>query len=186
MKKQIYIALLRGINVGGHNILKMEVLRKVLQENGFESVKTYIQSGNIIFKTEKSKPIQLIEKISEIIEKEFDFKVPVIVLTIEQLKSIILDNPYLKESSKSEPFMHVTFLSDTPNSKTIADIVANNKDDDELRLGKKVLYLYCPNSYSKSKLVNTFLEKKLKLHTTTRNWKTTLKLLEIAEAMECN
>lgn len=183
MKKEIYIALLRGINVGGHNIIKMEALRKVLADNGFESVKTYIQSGNIIFKLTKTTPTKLVEKISSLIEEEFKVSVPVIVFDLPYLKAVIANNPFLKDKTKEESFLHATFISDNPTTGIIEEIIANNKEEDELIVGDKVLYLYCPNSYSKSKLTNTFLEKKLKLHTTTRNWRTTLKLLEIAEAL---
>lgn len=183
MKAEIYIALLRGINVGGHKIVKMEALRKVLADNGFDAVKTYIQSGNIILKASKSNAEKLAEKISHLIENEFGFLVPVIVLELQLLKDVIAHNPFLTEKYKDESYLHATFLSDNPSTVVIEEIVANNQDDDELMVGEKVLYLYCPNSYSKSKLTNAFLEKKLKLHTTTRNWRTTLKLLEIADTL---
>lgn len=105
-----YISLLRGINVSGHKPVKMEALRKLYEELGYKNVSTYLQSGNVVF-TAKGNEKKLEHKISQQIELDFGFQVPVIVLTIDKLKKVIGNNPFLK---KDAAFLHVTFLSAKP------------------------------------------------------------------------
>ncbi|MFN8577065.1 MAG: DUF1697 domain-containing protein [Candidatus Sericytochromatia bacterium] len=174
-----YILLLRGINVSGKNLIKMDSLKIIFNDLGFENVKTYLQSGNVIFSS-KLNDIREIEKlIKSQIEKKLGLNVPVIVLTIKDLKSYIDNNSLIK--NRDEKSLYFTFLSDKAinyNEEIIKNKITQNE---EIEIREKVIYLYCPNGYGNTKLTNNFLEKNLKVIATTRNFKTTIELLKIAE-----
>lgn len=176
-----YISILRGINVSGHKIIKMDALRNLYENMGFSNVTTYVQSGNVIFSGQDI-GIRVLEKqIYQQIEKEFGFQVPVILLSIEMLKHIIDNNPFVEDNNKDKSFFHVTFLSSIPE-KYDSNIIKDKKQDDEdIAFSNYAVYLYCPNGYGRTKLTNNFIESKLKVGATTRNWKTTQELLKIAE-----
>ena len=175
-----YISILRGINVSGQKIIKMDALRKMYENLGFQSVKTYIQSGNVIFKSKDSKIDGVVQTISRQIKKDFGFDVPVIVLTIDKLKKIIKNSPFSKDLRKDASFLHVTFLSSKPKSFEREVIETKRSNKEEISFSDDAVYLYCPDGYGISKLSNSFLETKLKVGATTRNWKTTNELLKIA------
>ena len=178
-----YISILRGINVSGHKIIKMEALRTSYENMGFSNVKTYVQSGNVIFSYDDIEINKLEEQIFQQIKKDFGFDVPVIVMSIEKIEEIIKNNPFLKDKSKEESFMHVTFLaskSETYNFNTIEEKKQGNED---IVFSDYAVYLYCPNGYGNTKLNNNFIETKLKVRATTRNWKTTNELFQIAKQL---
>lgn len=176
-----YISILRGINVSGHNLVKMDALRKLYESLGFQSVTTYKQSGNLIFTASGFDNNELEQTVSERIEKDFGIIVPVIVLTIDRLREIVDNNPFLKDSSKDIAFLHATFLASQPLSYNQKDIEDKKQDGEDIVFTDNVVYLYCPNGYGRTKLTNNFLETKLKVSATTRNWKTTNELLTIAQ-----
>lgn len=179
-----YISILRGINVSGHNLIKMDALRKLYEFLGFEQIKTYVQSGNVVF-TGKTAPSEIIsQSISRQIKIDFGFDVPVIVMTVPTIKRIIARNPFSEDSQKEKTFMHVTFLSTTPNHVDLNALEEKKLGGEEIILDGDVIYLYCPNGYGKTKLNNGFLERKLNVGATTRNWKTTIELLKIAQKIE--
>lgn len=175
-----YIAILRGINVSGTKPIKMEELRLTFQKLGFENITTYIQSGNVVFTSAETATLQLAAKIAESIKTDFGFEVPVMVLSCEELKAIIGNNP-LNDGTKDTAFLHVTFLAENPAAFNHSDIAAKKQGNEEIIISGKVVYLYCPHGYGKTKLTNTFLESKLKVTATTRNWKTCGELLRISE-----
>jgi len=175
-----YIAILRGINVGGKRLIKMDALKAMCSRMGFQNIQTYIQSGNLIFQYQKQDPIQLSKKIEQEIAEHFLFDVPVIVLELEELDLLIDNNPFGADTIKNTDFFHVTFLSDVPDVDLINVMTEVGYQDDEFYHVHKAIYLYCPNGYSNSKLTNGFIEKKLKVTATTRNWKTTKELQRIA------
>lgn len=179
-----YISILRGINVSGQKLIKMETLRKAYEELGFREVVSYVQSGNLIFKSESTDPKALEEKIAQQIEAVFGFDVPVIVLTASMLAQIIERNPFAADPGKDSAFLHVTFLAAEPSSYDQKAIEAKKQDGEEISFSDKAVYLYCPNGYGRTKLTNNFLEAKLKVGATTRNWKTTNKLLSMSSAHE--
>ena len=176
-----YISILRGINVSGQKLIKMDALRNSYEKLGFSSVTTYVQSGNVIFTGNNAKPNELTQTITLQIEKDFGFDVPVIVLTIDNLKQIIDSNPFLKHSDKDTTYLHVTFLSSKPQKNDFKAIEEKKLNGEEISFADNAIYLYCPNGYGKTKLTNSFLETKLKVGATTRNWKTTNELLKIAQ-----
>lgn len=176
-----YISMIRGINVGGKRI-KMTDLRDLYGSMGFEPVKTYIQSGNVIFKSNIDDPDYLAEQIQQKIFQTFNYQVEVIIRTKEELEKVIESSPY---AEKETEYLHVTFLSDTPSETAVQTIHPENirgiKSSEKFIVQSREIYLYLPHGYGRTKLNNNFFEKKLRLNATTRNWKTLNKLLEIAE-----
>ena len=165
-----YIVLLRGINVSGKNKLPMADLRNLLNELGFVNVQTYIQSGNIILESEKSKS-DICNIIKEGILTKFGYDVPVISRTIPEWKVAIENYPFSIENEKIVAF---TFLDKKPE---FSEIEFKNLGDDECKVHNDLVYIYCPNGFGKSKITNNLFERKLKVTATTRNLRTTLKLL---------
>lgn|SRR5690554_6696182 len=167
-----YISIIRGINVSGQKLIKMAALKKMFESLNLENIQTYVQSGNVVFSSKKEDPKELEKIISSGIESEFGFDVSVIVFNSKSLETIIEGNPFAKDPLKDSAFLHVTFLADAPLCV-----------DEEIEFTSNAVYLYCPNGYGKTKLNNNFLESKLKVKATTRNWKTTNELLKLARTV---
>jgi uncharacterized protein (DUF1697 family) len=174
-----YISLLRGINVGGQKLVKMESLRKTYESLGFSHVTTYVQSGNVIFTVENDNLEELEYQISRQIAKDFGFEVPVITVDLNTLKQVISENPFSEDPSKDPSFLHVTFLSSKPDNFD-STIEKNRQNGEAFAFSDKAVYLYCPHGYGKTKLNNNFLEALLKVKATTRNWKTANEIFKIA------
>lgn len=154
---------------------------KMLYENlGLENVKTYVQSGNVIFQSNEGDLKSLEQLISNQILKEFGFLVPVMLLTADHLKKVIRDNPLKDDPTKNVLFLHVTFLASQPVKYDLAAIESKKMEGEEIVLAENAVYLYCPHGYGNTKLSNTFLESKLKVDATTRNWKTANEILRMA------
>ena len=177
-----YISLLRGINVSGKNSIKMDALKNSFAQLGLKDIKTYIQSGNIVFRYKKEVPQKLAGRIKEQIQNDFSIDVPVQVFSLDKFKQLVAGNPFATESSKDISFMHVTLLAAAPENPDISAIESKKAAGEEIAIFGDAVYLYCPIGYGRTKLNNNFLESKLKVSATTRNWKTTLKLLELASA----
>jgi uncharacterized protein (DUF1697 family) len=175
-----YISMLRGINVSGSRMIKMDTLKKIYEDAGFKNVQTYIQSGNLVFQSEKTALKELEEKIAKIILEETSWELPVFVMTWSDLKETLNKNPFLLNRKEDINFLHVTFLSGTPAKENTERIKGSYLTDEYMIMGKKI-YLFCPNGYGRTKLSNNFFENKLKLAATTRNWKTINELANIAE-----
>lgn len=178
---QTYISMLRGINVSGRNMIKMDALRAMYESLNFKNVKTYIQSGNVIYKTKTTKPQKLEKKIASQIKKEFGFDVPIMVKETEELITVFNQNPFLIKRKEDITKLHVIFLSQEPEEAAIDKIKEGQYAEDEFIVINKTVYLFCPNGYGNTKLTNTFFENKFKVTATTRNWKTITELVKIAE-----
>lgn len=177
-----YIAIIRGINVGGKRKVLMADLRKQLREAGFSDVKTYIQSGNVIFSApKKEEDLKLAAKIEDLILKNYDFEVPVIVRSQEELDKAISKNPFFKSKTADVDRLHLSFLNSVPKNENIEKANSFNATPDKFAIHGKDVFVYCSGRYSDSKLTNQFFEKKLQVTATTRNWKTVLKLSELAK-----
>jgi uncharacterized protein (DUF1697 family) len=175
-----YIALLRGINVGGHKIIKMDQLRKALEGMGFADVATYVQSGNVVFKTSVKMAQGLSKKIEDMLLREFSMSVPVIVRSSEEIAAVLKNNPFLKESGIETSRLHVTFLSQTPGKTAVKGLDSIAAGADRFRCCGQEIYLYCPNGFGGTKLSINAFEKVLSVGATTRNWNTVNKLYEMA------
>ena len=175
-----FIALLRGINVVGHKIIKMAELAKLFESLKFRSVRTYVQSGNVIFETSASNSATLSRTIEMAIEKKFGFSVSVILRTPEELKKIVTGNPLLKDRGVQIERLYVTYLKELPEKKLVSSLEMNQASNEKYIVKAREIYLYCPNGYGRTKLNNNIFEKKLNVVATTRNWNTTTTLLEMA------
>jgi len=178
-----YIALLRGINVGGQKSIRMPDLVKVFESLGFKDVRTYVQSGNVIFEYD-SVTSMITSKIEMKLNQTYGFNVNVIIRTKDELEKIISNNPFLKKPQIEIDKLHVTFLSDLPDKQTASDLDIKKEANEQFIIIGKEVYLYCPNGYGKTKLNNQIFEKKLKTIATTRNWRTTNKLLELSKLVK--
>jgi len=175
-----YISILRGINVSGHKKILMADLKALFEQIGFENVVTYIQSGNVVFKSKNEFSIkELSSKVETAIFETYQFEVPVLILTPEELKSIVENNPFFKVDGFDSERVYFTFLADKPDNEKVEIVSKLTFFPDEFIIHDKSVYIYCPVSYGKSKLNNNFFENKLKIKATTRNWKTTVQLLEL-------
>jgi len=179
---QTYLAILRGINVSGHKPVKMVDLRNVFAELGFENVKTYIQSGNVVFESKETDAIKFKSSIEKAIVQRYGFEVPVLILKKAELVAIASGNPYLTDGRNEDTkFLHVTFLGDEPEKIELDKLADLNYPPDEFYRIGKAMYLFTPGGYGNTKLSNTFFEAKLKVQATTRNWKTAHELLKMME-----
>jgi uncharacterized protein (DUF1697 family) len=161
----------------------MDALQRLYIDQKFEKVQTYIQSGNVVFQFMNAETKEIEKTIAKAISERFGFDVPVIVKELDEVKQIARNNPFLSDNSKDISYLHVTFLSDTPSPENSLKIMDDRYGEDEFKLIDNVVYLYCPTGYSNSKLTNGFFENKLKAIATTRNWKTTSELINIAERL---
>lgn len=178
MKK---IAILRGINVSGHKKIKMLDLKILFESLGFTDVVIYIQSGNVIFNSDVSTDTTLIQVIQKAISKHYDFEVPVIIRSPNAIKNIIKGCPFADVDLASEGTkVLLTMLAKSPAAENLQTLMTYVKAPEKLVVKDDNVYIYCPNGYGNSKLSNVFIENKLKIQATTRNWKTVHKLFELS------
>ncbi|SRR5258708_25475734 len=178
-----YIALLRGINIGPHKRIKMDRLRESFEGLGFDAVKTYIQSGNVVFKAAKTSSASLCKKIEQRILDDFGFSVSVILRTREEMEKIIRGNPLLKEKGVDPAKLHVAFLSEAPSPAAIAKLETLTLPPDRARCLGKELYLYFPSGVSGSSLWKYPLDRVLSVTATMRNWNTANQLCAMAQEL---
>jgi uncharacterized protein (DUF1697 family) len=171
----IYISLLRGINVSSQKKILMAELKALYEELGFANVKTYIQSGNVVFEYQKIKATKLQEIIFEKINNHYGFEVPNLILTPKEVEEALKNNPY---QNIEKPYF--TFLSETPTQENIDTLNSISFENEFFELKEKVIYSHYPNGAGKAKMTLNFFEKKLKVNGTARNINTTKKLLEMA------
>lgn len=177
---ETYVAILRGINVGGKRKIKMADLRKKLKNLDFKNIHTYIQSGNVIFESDHHPKKELEEQIESMINEEYEYSVPAIVKRSEELHRVLRENPFLNERKEDITKLHVTFLSEVSEQEQTEAISQFNHPTDEFILHGEFVYLFCPNGYGRTKFNNQFFERKLDTKATTRNWKTVHKLYEMS------
>ena len=176
-----YVALLRGINVSGQKKIKMADLKVHLTNLGLETVQTYIQSGNVVFTCLTTTKEQLADLIKQKIQTVYGFDVPVVILTKEDLIQIITDNPFANDATKDSKKLYVTLLKKTVKAAQLALFTATNYAPELYALKNNCVYLFAANGYGRAKLNNQFLERKLQVEATTRNWRTLNKLLEMTK-----
>jgi uncharacterized protein (DUF1697 family) len=171
-----YIAFLRAVNVGGR-VVKMEEIRRILSTNEFQNVTTYIQSGNVIFDSAEKKVANITEKIETTLSESLGYKVSVVIRTIPEIAKIINDNPFGEPSATEQ--LYVSFLSDVPDGKNVTILSASLATQGEkIEVINKEAYILCEKgTYGNSIFSNNFLEKKLKVIATTRNWATVNKMM---------
>ena len=169
-----HVALLRGVNVSGKNILPMKELDQMFADAGCTDVRTYIQSGNVIFEAPAGAP-GVADKVMANIAKRFGFRVPVVLRTSKQLLQIIRDNPFLG-AGVDEKALHVYFLANSAKAAAIAALDAARSAPDAFHVRGQEVYLHLPDGMGRTKLTNAYFDSKLSTTCTARNWATVLKL----------
>lgn len=172
-----FIALLRGINVGGHKKVPMAELRLLLSKLGLENVRTYIQTGNVIFQTNNTNILNIENQIQMAMIDHFGFEVSVLVRTRAQLKTIFDNCPFPEEKKTNSYF---AILSEVPDKDLVKE--ASNKiyENEEYAIINDAIYFYCGKGYGNAKFSLNFFERKLKINATSRNYKTMVKLLAMS------
>jgi uncharacterized protein (DUF1697 family) len=179
-----YISILRGINVGGKHLIRMNSLQEIYEGLGFQKVKTYIQSGNVVFQSKEFQLEELEQLISEEIMKRLDLNVPVLVRDYNEMIKILESNPFIKEDQEEISHLYITLLSESPGAFFLQNIETDTFLPDEFVFNDRAIYLSCPNGYGKTKLNNGFFENKSGGKATTRNLKTLMELVKIGEEIE--
>jgi len=177
----VFISLLRGINVMGNKVILMADLKKVFEKLGFLEVKTYIQSGNVVFAEQKKSAPELEDLIRFAIKTRFKFEVNVLVLGLDELEGIVQKNPFGKNKLKSGERIYFTILSRVPSKEKSAELLKIDGAGDDIKLIGKTVYVLCRKGYANSVFNNNFIEKILKVNATTRNLETSQKLVEIGK-----
>lgn len=172
------VALLRGVNLGGRNMLAMAHLAKLFSDAGCRDVRTYIQSGNVIFDAGAEVARGLEGRISKTIATEFGLQVPILLRTAAEMKSVTGANPFLRDNG-DEKLLHVLFLEDAPAAEAIAQLDPARSTPDEFAVRGREIYLRLPKGAGLTKLTNAWFDSKLRTVSTGRNWRTTLKLAEM-------
>ena len=170
-----YLAFLRGVNVGGENKLRMQDLVDLFSAAGCKNVRTYIQSGNVIFTADVKLVAKLAARIAEQIQERFGYQTPVILRTAAQLQSILL-NPPFKDSAET---LHVMLLAQVPNALRVKTLEPHRSPPDEFAVIGQEVYLKLPNGAARTKLTNAYFDSRLATVGTMRNWRTLTKLLEM-------
>jgi uncharacterized protein (DUF1697 family) len=179
-----YVALLRGVNVGVKNRVKMESLKNCFELLQFKDIKTYLQSGNIVFEYSQEEPKILEALIEKALSQSLEIETKVLIKTVEEMASIEETYPFEEKLQLSKSQIYVTFLSDLPDQNYVLAMNSSVYIDPETcldcyRIVGKIIYVYCERGYSKTIFNNAFFEKKLKILSTTRNWKTTTQLIDM-------
>jgi uncharacterized protein (DUF1697 family) len=180
----VVVSLLRGVNLAGHNRVKMDALRSVYESLGFQDVETLLQSGNVIFRTKEADLARLRKKIESAIERACGFRCDVILRTTADLRQVIAKNPFAKRSGIDPARFLVTFLTDEPSADACEKCLAIPAAPEELKIHGRELYIYFPNGLARPKLSIPRVEKTLQTSGTGRNWNTVQKLLEMTERLE--
>ncbi len=173
------VALLRAVNVGGRNMVPMKELVGVFSEAGCTEVETYIQSGNVIFRARPPLVARLPGLLAEAIEERFGARTPVVMRTAGELGEVARNNPFLRAGAEVAT-LHVAFLADLPSKAAVAALDPARSPPDELTVRGREIYLRFPNGVGRTKLTNQYFDAKLATVSTLRNWRTVLKLVELA------
>jgi uncharacterized protein (DUF1697 family) len=179
----VVISLLRGVNVGGHNQIKMDALRDLYESLGLRDPQTYIQSGNVVFRTNAKNIAPLAKQIEDAIEHKFGFRHGVILRTTIELRDVVARNPFAKRSGIDASKLLVTFLAASPSPEARDMLLMLKTEGEEVRPDGREVYIYFPDGQGRSR-VWPAIEKALKKSYTGRNWNTVNKLLEMAETLE--
>jgi uncharacterized protein (DUF1697 family) len=175
-----WVALLRGINVGGRNSVPMAELRRLFEETGSGSVRTYIQSGNVVFTNASSDRAGLARGLERAVEETFGLSRSVVLRTFDEIDRLAGSHPFGRDSSKT----HVAFLSQRPSAGKLRGLTGLDIAPDRFEVAGSDVFLHYPNGVQGSRLTGALLERHLGVAATLRNWRTVLKLAELARATE--
>ena len=179
----VLISMLRGVNLGAHNRIKMDELRALYESLKFEGPKTYVQSGNVVFRTKETNVEKVAKKIRTGIEKKFGFSPEVIVRSTDEMRKAIAATPFAGRDLEPSKIL-VTFLAAEPGPEALAKMSDLKKYPEELHLRGRELFIYFPNGAGKSKLPWSQVERLVKVTGTARNWNSVVALLKMGEELE--
>jgi len=180
------ISMLRGVNVGGHNKIKMDALRALYESLKLKSPQTYLQSGNVVFLSEEKNLAALSQSIQDAIERNFGFRPDVVLRTSSELRHVIARNPFASRHGIEPSKLLVTFLACDPGQPARDSLMKIDTRGEELHARGSELYIYFPHGIGKTKLPWPLIDKTLNTSGTGRNWNSVTKMLEIAEHLEGN
>ncbi|WP_128547634.1 DUF1697 domain-containing protein [Larkinella soli] len=173
------IALLRGINVGSKQV-SMPVLKSLFEQLGHSNVRTYIQSGNVVFEAETGDTATVASELGKAIQEHFGFEVKVLIRTAGEMKTVLDGNPLAGRAEGDRKKLHVTFLDREPESDRLDKIHPDGFLPDAFAVRGREIYLVCPDGYGRTRLSNSFFESRLKQTATTRNWNTVHELVRMS------
>ncbi len=176
--------MLRGVNVGPHNRIKMDALRALYESLKFEDPRTYVQSGNVIFRTKEKNSAALAKKIQNAIERAFGCSPEVILRTTDELRKAIAASPFAASRNLEPGKILVTFLAGEPGPEARTTLLSLKSYPEEIHLKGRELYIYFPDGAGKSKLPWSKVEKLFQTTGTARNWNSVTKMLAIGEELE--
>ena len=176
----VFIAMLRGVNVGGHQKLNMEALRSLCTRLGLQDVQSYIQSGNLVFRDDGADPRVLAHRLQAAIEGKFGFKPGIILRTAAELRRVVAKNPFAGRAGIEPSRLLVVFLAEKPTPEACAEVSALPSEPEEHILNGRELYVYYPNGMARPKIPPARIEKMLQCVSTGRNWNTVNRLLDMA------
>jgi uncharacterized protein (DUF1697 family) len=179
-----YVAMLRGINVSGAKPVKMEALRASFEALGFDNVRTYVQSGNVVFAAKERTAPPLAGKIVARIKRDFGYDVPTLVLRADELARVVDESPFAGKKGIDATKLHVTFLDGAATAAGLKKMEGVASGRDEFHCRGTSIYLHCPDGYGNTKLNNNAFERALAVGATTRNWKTVTTLATMAAEAE--
>jgi uncharacterized protein (DUF1697 family) len=180
---KVVIGLLRGVNLGGHRKVAMADLRALCESMGLREPQTYVQSGNVLFKTAERNLSKLAAQLEDAIERRFGFRSEVILRTAAEMREVVVRNPFAGRSGIEPNKLLVTFLAAAPSSEARAKVLALSTESEELHLHDREFFVYYANGLARPKVAWTAVAAVLKVAGTGRNWNTVVKLAELAERM---
>ena len=180
----VLISMLRGVNLGPHHRIKMDALRALYESLKLENPRTYVQSGNVIFRTREKNAAKLGKQIQDAIEKKFGFRPEIVLRTTDELRKAIAASPFAKRPELEPGKILVTFLAGEPGPDAHANLAKLKEHPEELHLKGREMYIYFPDGAGKSKLPWSQVERLLKVTGTARNWNSVTNMLAMAEEME--
>ena len=172
-----WISLLRGINVGGKNVIKMDALIHLYEKLGFKDARSYLQSGNVIFRSDEEDPVNIGNLITTRLKMDFGMEVSVFALSPGTLEKILENNPFLKNPSKDPVHQYITFLFSEVERHELNIFGDAMREGEDIVVSKSAVYLFLPGGYGRTRLSNNFLENKLEVSATTRSLKTAYSIL---------
>ncbi|NJL95445.1 MAG: DUF1697 domain-containing protein [Anaerolineae bacterium] len=178
----IYVALLRGINIGPHKQIKMDQLRALCTELGWDAPQTYIQTGNVVFEHPSTPPERLAADLRAAIQGQLGFDAPVLVRSVEEYRAEVAANPFAERHTSEPKALHIAFLGALPAPERIAGLPELPDPREAYAIIARAVYLYCPAGYGRSNIPHAFWERHLKVPATVRNWNTALALRDLATA----
>lgn len=173
-----YVALFRGVNVGGKNRLPMKELVQLFADAGCGNVRSYIQSGNVVFEADEKAAVKLPEKLGTAIAQRYGFQAPLTLRSAEEMRAVSHNNPFLQAGAPEEA-LHVLFLAGAPEAARVASLDENRSKPDAFAVRGREVYLWLPGGVARTKLTNEYFDSKLATISTGRNWKTVLKLCDM-------